>query len=85
MAQSHRYILQWVKTLESAISEQQQIYVQQGNLDQNKIGFYIMSMPSEHIASICVIYMMRYLMQEFVNNTSSEADRIAQLRNETDF
>jgi hypothetical protein len=56
--------------------------VQQGSLDKNKIGFYIMSLPSEQIASICVIYMMRYLMQEFVNNTSKEADTIAQLRNE---
>lgn len=85
LAQSHRYILQWVKALESAIAEQQQIYVQQGSLDKNKIGFYIMSLPSEQIASICVIYMMRYLMQEFVNNTSKEADTIAQLRNEHDF
>lgn len=47
LAQSHRYILQWVKALESAIAEQQQIYVQQGSLDKNKIGFYIMSLPSE--------------------------------------
>jgi DNA-directed RNA polymerase len=29
--------------------------------------------------------MMRYLMQEFVDNTSKEADRVAQLRDETDF
>lgn len=37
----------------------------------------MMSLPSDQIASICVIYMMRYLMQEFVDNTSSEADRVA--------
>jgi hypothetical protein len=51
--------------------------VQQGTLDQNKIGFYIMSMPSEQIATICVVHVMRHLMNEFMNSTSKEADKVA--------
>jgi hypothetical protein len=85
LAQSHSYIIQWVKALESAIVEQQKIFVQQGNIDQSKIGFYIISMPSEQISSICVIYLMRYLMEHFVNNTSLEADKMAQIREAQDF
>lgn len=59
--------------------------MQQGNIDQSKIGFYIISMPSEQISSMCVIYLMRYLMEHFVSNTSLEADKIAQIREEQDF
>ena len=34
---------------------------------------------------MCVIYLMRYLMEHFVSNTSVEADKIAQIREEQDF
>ena len=40
---SHRYIIQWMKLLEDAISEQQKIFIQRGNLDpqKSKIGYYL--------------------------------------------
>ena len=44
-----------------------------------------MSMPSEQIATICVVHMMRHLMNEFINNTSKEADKVAQIKDDLDF
>ena len=75
LSASHRNILKWTKTLEAAISEQQRIFMKQGSLDTNKIGFYVVSMPSDELASICVIHMMRHLLGEFLNNTNKDAER----------
>ena len=60
--------------------------MKQGSLDTNKVGFYIMSMPSDELASLCVIHMMRHLLGEFLNNTNKDADKFAQTRElEVDF
>ena len=37
-------------------------------------------MPSDQLASLCVTHLMRHLMEEFVNNTSKEAEKVAQTR-----
>ena len=41
---SHRYILNWMKSLEESVSEQQKIFIQRGNLDpqKSKIGYYLL-------------------------------------------
>lgn len=39
-----------------------------------------MSMPSDELASLCVIHMMRHLLGEFLNNTNKDAERFSQTR-----
>jgi len=80
LATSHRYILQWVRSLETAISEQQKIFVKRGSMDSSKVGYYLLSMPSEQIASICVLHIMRHLFSEFVSDIKSEADKSSQIK-----
>lgn len=62
---SHRYIISWMKLLEDAISEQQKIFIQRGNLDpqKSKIGYYLIQMPSDKIASLCVLHLMKHLFR----------------------
>ena len=36
-----------------------------------------MSMPSDELASLCVIHMMRHLLGEFLNNTNKDAERFS--------
>jgi hypothetical protein len=69
-----------MKTLENSISEQQRIFVKQGSLDQNKIGFYMVSLPSDQIATLCVTHLMRHLMSSFVKSTENEAAKAAQTK-----
>ncbi len=63
-----------MKTLETAIAEQQKIATKRGNMDSNKIGFYLMSLPSEQIATLCVLHLMRHLFKEFVSDIHKEAE-----------
>ena len=63
-----------MKALETAVAEQQKIFVKRGSLDSNKIGYYLASMPSEQIATLCVLHLMRHLMSEFVHDIHKEAD-----------
>lgn len=67
---SHRYIISWMKLLEDAISEQQKIFIQRGNLDpqKSKIGYYLIQMPSDKIASICVLHLMKHLFRQFIHD-----------------
>jgi len=39
-----------------------------------------MSMPSDELASLCVIHVMRHLLNEFLNNTNKDAERFSQTR-----
>ena len=80
LASAHRNILNWTKVLELAIAEQQRIFMKQGSLDTNKVGFYVMAIPSDELASLCVIHMMRHLLSEFLQNTNKDAEQFAQTR-----
>jgi hypothetical protein len=62
---SHRYILSWMRLLESSITEQQKIFIKRANLDpeKSKIGFYLIQMPSEKVASLCVLHLMKHLFK----------------------
>ena len=42
------------------------------------MGFYILAMPSDELASICVIHMMRHLLGTFLQNTNKDAERVSQ-------
>jgi DNA polymerase III delta prime subunit len=64
-----------MRTLDTAIAEQQKIASKRGSLDHNKIGYYLMSMPSETIATLCVLHLMRHLFKEFVSDIHKEADQ----------
>jgi hypothetical protein len=64
-----------MKTLESSISEQQKIFMKRGSLDNTKYGYYIMAMPSEQIATICVLHLMRHLFKEFVSDIHQHAEQ----------
>ena len=61
--------------MDAALSEQQRIFMKQGSLDTKKIGFYILAMPSDELASMCVIHIMRHLLGEFLHNTNKDAER----------
>jgi hypothetical protein len=66
LSASHRHILTWVESMTHAINEQQKIFVKRsGNIDQGKVGYYLISMPSEQIAQICTMHLMKILIQSF--------------------
>ena len=73
---SHRYIISWMKLLEDAISEQQKIFMQRGNLDpqKSKIGYYLIQMPSDKIASLCVLHLMKHLFRQFIHDIRNYED-----------
>ena len=52
--------------------------LKQGSLDQTKLGFYILALPSDELASLCVIHMMRHLLSTFLHNTNKDAERFSQ-------
>ena len=82
LATSHRYILSWIKAMESSITEQQKIYVKRGNLDpqKNKLGYYLIQMPSDKIAAVCVIHMMKHLFSQFVKDVKTFDDEFSLLK-----
>ena len=67
LAVSHRYIIGWTKTLEAAITEQQKIFVKRGSLDpsRSKLGYHLVQMPSDKMAAMCVIHLMKHLFAQF--------------------
>ena len=72
--------------MEAALSEQQRIYLKQGSLDSKKLGFYVLAMPSDELASLCVVHIMRHLLGEFLSNTNTTAATFDQTKEiEVDF
>lgn len=72
LAVSHRYILSWMRLLETSIAEQQKIFIKRASLDPNKskIGYYLVQMPSDKIASLCVLHLMNHLFRQFIQDIS---------------
>ena len=56
--------------MEASIQEQQKIFIKRGNLDpsKSKIGYYLIQMPSEKIASLCVLHLMKHLFNQFIHD-----------------
>lgn len=69
--------------MEYALAEQQRMFIKQSTLDTKKIGFYIMAVPADELASLCVIHIMRYLLNNFVkgDRDRGEKDKSADLSN----
>lgn len=80
VATSHRYILEWMRLLEQAIIEQQKIATKRGTLDHTKIGYYLMAMPGDQIATICVLHLVRHLFKEFVEDLHKDSERASNVR-----
>ena len=53
--------------------------LKQQTLDQNSIAYYILSMPSKEIASLCVLHLMRTLTQEHMRFSIEEAAKNSNL------
>lgn len=64
-----------MRLLETAIVEQQKIATKRGSMDPTKIGYYIMSMPSDQIATLCVLHLVRHLFKEFVEDLHKDSER----------
>lgn len=66
-----------MRTLETTISEQQKINMKRGSIDSKKIGYYLMALPADQIATLCILHLMRHLFTEFVNDIHKEAENKA--------
>ena len=65
LATSHRYIIKWMKTIESAVVEQQKIFVKRGNVDplKNQLGFLLIQLPPEKISALCIMHLVKHLFK----------------------
>ena len=72
LAASHRIVLHWLKSIENAVQEQQRIFLRKSNLEteKGKPSYYLLMMPSEKIASICVMHLMKSLFRQFIKDLS---------------
>ena len=43
-------------------------------MDKDKIGYYILALPADTLASMCVQHLMRHLFQEFITDIHKEAE-----------
>lgn len=70
LASSHRIVLHWLKSIQNAVQEQQRIFLRRSSLDneKGKPSFYILQMPSDKIASICVMHLMKTLFRQFIRD-----------------
>ena len=68
LATSHRYMINWIKTIEAAITEQQRIIVKRGNVDpkKDKLSFLLIQMRSDKMAALCIMHLMKRLFTEFL-------------------
>ena len=55
--------------MEQAVANQQKIFVKRANIDpaKNKLGFYLIQMPSDKISALCVMHLMKHLFSSFVS------------------
>jgi hypothetical protein len=65
-----------MRLLEGSIAEQQKIFIKRANLDpeKSKIGFYLIQMPSEKVASLCVLHLMKHLFKQFIHDKREVED-----------
>jgi hypothetical protein len=61
--------------MENALNEQQRMFIKQGSLDTKKIGFYIMALPADELANLCVIHIMRFLLNNFVKSDLKDGEK----------
>ena len=69
----------WIRTLEEVITEQQKMFLKNQSLNKNSISYYMLSLPSKEISSMCIIHMMRVLMSNSIRTNLEDAARASQL------
>jgi len=71
LAISHRYILKWMRNLDTAIAEQQSIAMKKDQLDprRNPVGYFLVQLSSDKIATLCVLHLMKHLFQSFIQDS----------------
>lgn len=65
--------------LQKAVEEQQRIFMKRGVLDydKNKIGYLMLRLPADRIASVCVLYLIKLLFRSIHSlNPESLSDNI---------
>lgn len=45
-------------------------------MDKDKIGYYILALPADTLASMCVQHLMRHLFQEFISDIHKQAEMV---------
>ena len=84
LAASHRYMLSWIKTMEEAITEQQRIILKRAKVDpqRDKISLFLLQMPSDKAAGLCIIHLMKHLFTQFLDEYKFNSDELALLIND---
>jgi DNA-directed RNA polymerase len=59
------------------IQEQQRIFLRKSNLEteKGKPNFYLLQLPSDKIASICVMHLMKTLFRQFIRDQSDDSHK----------
>ena len=80
LAASHRIVLHWLKAIQNAIQEQQRIFLRKSNLEikKGKPSFFLLQMPSDKIASICVMHLMKTLFRQFIRDLGDSSKEESQ-------
>ena len=84
LAASHRYMINWIKTIEKAIMQQQRIILKRTKVDpqKDKISLLLLQMPSDKAAALCIIHLMKHLFTQFLDEHKFNADELALLTND---
>ena len=71
--------------MEAAVTEQQKIFIKRGNLDpkKQKLGQYLIQMPSDKIAAICVMHLMKHLFKIFSQEHKLYSEEFGSFKDET--
>lgn len=74
-----------MRKLEAAVTEQQKIFIKRGNLDpkKQKLGQYLIQMPSDKIAAICVMHLMKHLFKIFSQEHKLYSEEFGSFKDET--
>lgn len=79
LAASHRYMINWIKTMEGAITEQQRIILKRGNIDpkRDKLSLLLIQMPSDKAAALCIMHLMKHLFTQFLEEHRYNPEELA--------
>ena len=77
-------LLNWMRVLESAVQEQQRMFLKKGNMDpeQKKPAFFLIQLASDKIASLCVLHLMKTLFRQFIRDIRTTQKEDAQMYDE---
>jgi len=72
-------MINWIKTIEAAVTEQQRIIVKRGSLDpkKDKLSFLLIQMPSDKMAALCIMHLMKHLLKQFLDDLKFKPEEVA--------